>query len=63
MGFWITWTIIPVLVEIIPSLISAVRVYHQGTHPVTLTPPAKLPMISILVPVYNSEDTLFACLD
>lgn len=63
MGFWITWTIIPVIVEIIPSMISAFRVYYQGTHQKKLTPPAKLPMISILVPVYNSEKTLFACLD
>ncbi|MDT6979537.1 TIGR03111 family XrtG-associated glycosyltransferase [Levilactobacillus zymae] len=63
MGFWITWTIIPVIVEIIPSMISAFRVYYQGTHQVHLEPPAKWPMISILVPVYNSEDTLFDCLD
>lgn len=63
MGFWITWTIIPVIVEIIPSMISAFRVYYQGTHQVHLDPPAKWPMISILVPVYNSEDTLFDCLD
>jgi len=63
MGFWITWTIIPVLVEIIPSMISAVRVYYRGTHQVELEPPAKLPVISVLVPVYNSEDTLFDCLN
>lgn len=63
MGFWITWTIIPVVVEIIPAMLAAFRVYYEGTHPVKLTSPAKLPVISILVPVYNSEDTLFACLD
>ncbi len=63
MGFWITWTIIPVLVEIIPSIISAFRVYYRGKHQVELEPPAKLPFISVLVPVYNSEDTLYDCLN
>lgn len=63
MGFWITWAIIPVLVEILPAIISSLRVLYRGLHPRNLTAPDKLPVISVLVPVYNSEDTLFACLD
>ncbi|MFC6206287.1 TIGR03111 family XrtG-associated glycosyltransferase [Levilactobacillus tongjiangensis] len=62
MGFWITWAMIPIVVEIIPSLISAVRLIIRSRHQHDLPLPAKLPFISIIVPVYNSEDTLFACL-
>ncbi|KRK86794.1 glycosyltransferase [Levilactobacillus koreensis JCM 16448] len=62
MGFWITWAMIPIVVEIVPSLISAVRLIIRSGHLKRLPAPAKLPFISIIVPVYNSEDTLFACL-
>jgi len=62
MGFWITWALIPIVVEIIPSLISAFHLMRQSRHMKDLSAPAKLPFISIIVPVYNSEDTLFACL-
>lgn len=62
MGFWITWALIPIVVEIIPSLISAMRLLRQSKHLKQLEAPAKLPFISIIVPVYNSEATLFACL-
>lgn len=63
MGFWITWTIVPVIVEILPAIISAVRVYYRGRHRQQLTMPAKLPFVTIVVPVYNSEDTLYDCLN
>lgn len=62
MGFWITWALIPIVVEIIPALISAIHVMHRSHHLKQLEAPDKLPFISIIVPVYNSEETLFACL-
>lgn len=62
MGFWITWALIPIVVEIIPALISAIHVMHRSRHLKQLEAPDKLPFISIIVPVYNSEETLFACL-
>lgn len=62
MGFWLTWALIPILVEIIPSIISSIRIMIQNLHPRKMTMPAKMPMISVLVPVHNSEDTLFACI-
>src|SRR5699024_4536050 len=62
MGFCITWALIPIVVEIIPSLISALHLMRQSRHLRQLEAPAKLPFISIIVPVYNSEETLFACL-
>lgn len=62
MGFWLTWALIPILVEIIPSFISSIKIMIRNHHRPVLTMPAKMPMISIIVPVYNSEDTLFACI-
>ncbi|NLR31567.1 TIGR03111 family XrtG-associated glycosyltransferase [Levilactobacillus tujiorum] len=63
MGFWLTWALIPILVEIIPSFISSIKIMIRNHHRPVLTMPAKMPMISIIVPVYNSEDTLFACIE
>lgn len=33
MGFWLTWALIPILVEIIPSIISSVRIMISNRHP------------------------------
>lgn len=62
MGFWITWALIPIVIEIIPSMISSIRIMIHNKHPQKMIMPDKMPMISVLIPVYNSEDTLFACI-
>lgn len=62
MGFWITWTLIPIVVEIIPAIWSAIQLLWQHAHAPKLIAPQKWPMVSIIVPVFNSEDTLFACI-
>ncbi|CAM2833468.1 TIGR03111 family XrtG-associated glycosyltransferase [Levilactobacillus brevis] len=62
MGFWITWALIPIVVEIIPALISTAKLMHLHRHEPKLTPPGKWPWVTIIVPVYNSEDTLFECI-
>ena len=62
MGFWITWALIPIVVEIIPALISTAKLMHFHRHEPKLTPPGKWPWVTIIVPVYNSEDTLFECI-
>lgn len=62
MGFWLTWALIPILVEIIPSFISSIKIMVRNHHKQVMVMPAKMPMISVIVPVYNSEDTLFACI-
>lgn len=63
MGFWMTWALIPVIVEILPALVSAAQLMWRNRHRRELTPPQKWPMITIIVPVYNSEETLFACIE
>lgn len=62
MGFWITWALIPIVVEIIPALISTSKLMHLHRHEPKLMPPGKWPWVTIIVPVYNSEDTLFECI-
>jgi len=63
MGFWITWALIPIVVEIIPAIISTIKLLRMHKHEAKLTPPGKWPWVTIIVPVYNSEDTLFACIE
>ena len=62
MGFWITWTLIPIVVEIIPAIWSTGRLIIRQLHAPKLDKPQKWPMITVIVPVYNSADTLFACI-
>lgn len=62
MGFWITWALIPIVVEIIPSLVSTAKLMHRQRRMPKLKAPQKWPWVTIIVPVYNSEDTLFDCI-
>lgn len=61
MGFWLTWILIPIVVEIVPAFISAFILMFKNRHPVEEPMPMKLPFITVIVPVYNSEDTLYNC--
>lgn len=62
MGFWITWALVPIVIEIIPATISAIRLFIKAVSKEKLEMPDKMPMISVIVPVYNSEATLFNCI-
>lgn len=63
MGFWITWALIPIVIEIIPAIVSTIKLMYMHMHEPKLEAPGKWPWVSIIVPVYNSEDTLFACIE
>lgn len=63
MGFWITWTIIPIVVEIIPAFLSGIHLLFNYYKRPKLVIPMKLPVITLIVPVYNSADTLFQCIE
>lgn len=61
--FWGAWIIIPVIMEIIPAIGSLLllikrRVQNQNKEKEKIY----YPEISIIVPVYNSQDTLFRCI-
>lgn len=61
--FWSAWIIIPVIVEIIPSIASVFvlikRRLKGGDANVELS---YAPDISLVIPVYNSANSLEACL-
>ncbi|KRN66880.1 glycosyltransferase [Pediococcus cellicola] len=61
-GFWLTWSLIPIVVEIIPAVFSAGILLFKQFRKKRLEMPAKMPLITVIVPVYNSEDTLFNCI-
>lgn len=61
--FWSAWIIIPVIVEIVPSLGSVVLLVRRRIHHRRPLPdPVQWPEISLIVPVYNSADTLGECI-
>lgn len=62
MGFWLTWALIPIVVEIIPAIISVIRLLIKTLRTKKLEMPDKMPMITVIVPVYNSEETLYNCI-
>jgi biofilm PGA synthesis N-glycosyltransferase PgaC len=61
MGFWLTWMIIPLLFEGIPTIINVGRIlFRSRKHDWEL--PSFLPQLSIIIPTYNSAKTLYHCL-
>lgn len=62
--FWAAWIIIPVLMEIVPALGSVFLLLkrHFRRRRKLKNKINLYPEISLIVPVYNSEQTLFACI-
>ena len=62
--FWGAWIIIPVIMEIVPSLGSVFLLFRRRRRMAKMTEkPTIYPEITILVPVYNSEQTLGGCIE
>lgn len=62
-GFWFTWLLIPIVVEIIPAIRYFFHLLRVANKKQTINLPLKLPVVSIVLPVYNSADTLYACIE
>ena len=60
--FWAAWIVIPLIMEIIPSIGSALILFKRRFFSKKVVKPIIYPEISIIVPVYNSQDTLEACI-
>lgn len=60
--FWTAWIIIPVLMEIVPSVGSVIVLLKKRLIPAKYEKPIIYPEISLLIPVYNSQDSLEACI-
>lgn len=61
--FWLAWIFIPLVMEGIPSVISFFLLLKKGVRQKKEKNPILLPEISLIIPVYNSSDTLEACLE
>ncbi len=60
--FWGAWVIIPFIMEIIPSIGSAITLIKKRIRNYHPKPPVAYPEISLIVPVYNSYDSLRECI-
>lgn len=60
--FWAAWIIIPVVMEVVPSIGSVFVLAKKHFFPKNYAKPAFEPEISLLIPVYNSADTLEECI-
>lgn len=60
--FWSAWIIIPLIVEIIPSIVNFFILLHRRIHLKEDAEPIIYPEISLLIPVYNSSGTLRRCI-
>lgn len=60
--FWAAWIIIPVMMEIVPSLGSEFVLIKKHIFHKEIIKPAIDPEISLIIPIYNSMDTLEQCI-
>ena len=60
--FWSAWIIIPVIMEIVPAIGSVWVLFRKKRTKKSYEMPKFAPEISIIIPVYNSAETLEACL-
>ena len=60
--FWAAWVVIPFIMEIIPSLLSAAVLIYKLIHPKKYKDPGLWPEITLIIPVYNSQDSLENCI-
>lgn len=68
LGFWGVWLFVPILVDGFQAfryLLGTItgRAKRLPIRPVTKAPQGKWPRVTILIPVYNSEEILAACID
>ncbi len=60
--FWAAWIIIPLIMEVLPAVGSFIILIKRRIASGKAKKPIIYPEISIIVPVYNSEDTLEECI-
>lgn len=60
--FWTAWIVIPIIMEIIPAIGSIFTLRKRKIFPLVDKKPILYPEITIIIPVYNSQDTLEACI-
>ena len=60
--FWSAWILIPFMMEIIPSIGASILLIKKRLKNHMPPRPAADPEISLIIPVYNSFDSLYGCI-
>ncbi len=60
--FWAAWIVIPLIMEILPAIGSLLLLLKRKWKTIQKEAPALYPDISVIIPVYNSSDSLDACI-
>lgn len=61
-AFWLAWILIPAIMEIIPAIGNFLILIKKSIDQKEVIELQYYPEITLIVPVYNSEDTLKACI-
>lgn len=61
--FWMAWVIIPVIMEIIPAMMDFVVLLKRKISKRKYKELVYMPEISLIIPVYNSADSLERCIE
>lgn len=61
--FWCAWIVIPILFEIIPAIGNSILLLFRRFFLKRYEELAFIPNITVMIPVYNSEDTLYRCIE
>lgn len=61
--FWMAWIIIPLIMEICPAIFNFFILLGKRLRQKKLPPVEYLPQITLIIPVYNSANTLKACIE
>ena len=59
MGFWTAWLVIPAVFELSPAIVAFFRNHFSKISSKQEYHPGRMPQLTVIVPIYNSGDTLF----
>lgn len=62
MIFWMAWIIIPLIMEILPAMGGFLILLKKHITKKSDSKPLRYPEITLIIPVYNSADSLMECL-
>lgn len=61
--FWMAWIIIPLIMEVIPAIVDSFILIKRKLEKRKAAPMEYLPEITLIIPVYNSADSLYRCIE
>lgn len=61
-AFYMAWIIIPILFEVIPAIFNIIQLIKKRFKSKQVEQVEYLPEITVIIPVYNSADTLMNCI-